>query len=85
MDVSLRVCPEALVGRQLRIYWHLDDAWFAGSVESWDPCNGQHKVVYEDGSCEELWMGLQRVRLLVSAGEQLTPPAAATLQQLADK
>lgn len=44
MDVSLRVSPEALLGRQLRIYWTLDDAWFAGSVEAWDPTRGQHKV-----------------------------------------
>jgi hypothetical protein len=44
MDVSMRVSPEALVGRQLRVYWALDDAWFAGSVEAWDPKTGQHKV-----------------------------------------
>lgn len=44
MDVSLRVSPDALVGRQLRVYWELDDAWFAGSVEAWDPRTARHKV-----------------------------------------
>jgi hypothetical protein len=44
MDVSMRLSPEALVGRQLRVYWEQDDAWFAGSVEAWDPKTAQHKV-----------------------------------------
>jgi hypothetical protein len=43
------------------------------------------QVVYEDGSSEELFMGLQRVRLLVSAGEQLARPDAATLLHLSTK
>lgn len=42
--MSMRVSPEALVGRQLRVYWVMDDAWFAGSVESWDPATARHKV-----------------------------------------
>ena len=32
MDVSARVAPEALVGRALRVYWELDDAWFLAEV-----------------------------------------------------
>jgi hypothetical protein len=43
------------------------------------------QVVYEDGSCEAVWMGVERVRLLLSAGEELTPPSAASLQQLSDR
>jgi hypothetical protein len=30
-------------------------------------------------------MGVERVRLLLSAGEELTPPSAASLQQLSDR
>jgi hypothetical protein len=32
MDVAARVAPEALVGRAVRIYWELDDAWFLGEI-----------------------------------------------------
>eukprot|EP00775_Hariotina_reticulata_P004536 gene4536-4788_t len=83
MDLTLRVAPEALVGRYLRVFWPLDDAWFLGSVEDWNPETATHKVVYDDGSTEQLWMGLQRVRLLISKGEQLPAPDASVLQQLA--
>jgi hypothetical protein len=44
MDVSLRVHPEALVGRVLRVFWRTDDAWFPGGVESYDASTGRHKV-----------------------------------------
>lgn len=41
------------------------------------------QVVYDDGEVGWLWMGVERVRLLITAGEELAPPDAATLQQLA--
>jgi len=41
------------------------------------------QVVYDDGSSEQLWMGVQRVRLLITAGEELQRPSAGTLQLLA--
>lgn len=44
MDLALRVAPEQLVGRALRVLWPLDDAWFLCTVESWDEATGQHKV-----------------------------------------
>jgi hypothetical protein len=44
MDVSLRMHPEALVGRVLRVFWKTDDAWFPGGVESYDASSGRHKV-----------------------------------------
>lgn len=43
------------------------------------------QVVYTDGQQEWLWMGLERVRLLISAGEELFGPDAGTLQQLAHR
>lgn len=44
MDVCLRLAPEALVGRVLRVFWAADDAWFPGGVESYDAATGRHKV-----------------------------------------
>jgi hypothetical protein len=43
------------------------------------------QVVYSDGETEWLWMGLERVRLLITAGEELAGPDAGTLQHLAHK
>jgi hypothetical protein len=37
MDVAARLSPEALVGRAVRIYWDLDDAWFLGEITGGRP------------------------------------------------
>jgi hypothetical protein len=44
LDVSMRLSPEGLVGRFLRVYWEANDAWFAGSVVEYDQNRAQHKV-----------------------------------------
>lgn len=43
------------------------------------------QVVYKDGQSENLWLGIQRVRLMISPGEQLPPPDALALRQLAQR
>ena len=36
--------PEALVGRQIRVFWADEDAWFSGRVGSYVADTGQHQV-----------------------------------------
>lgn len=43
-DVVLKLSPEALVGRQLRVHWPDDEAWFLGTVTQYFPETGQHQV-----------------------------------------
>jgi hypothetical protein len=43
------------------------------------------QVVYEDGDVASMWMGVERTRLLITAGEELQRPDAATLQMLANR
>jgi hypothetical protein len=43
------------------------------------------QVIYEDGDVAKMWMGVERTRLLITAGEELQRPDAATLQQLANR
>lgn len=49
--MSLRVSPEGLVGRDVRVYWVLDDAWFLGAVKSYDPDTARHEVSVPDAAC----------------------------------
>ena len=35
---------ESIVGRAVRILWPEDDAWFSGTIESYDNTSGQHTV-----------------------------------------
>jgi hypothetical protein len=41
------------------------------------------QVKYKDGEEEELWLGIEHVRLMIQPGEQLQPPDAATLRDVA--
>eukprot|EP00967_Tisochrysis_lutea_P137628 scaffold247355_cov24-Tisochrysis_lutea.AAC.1 len=40
------LAPEALVGRQVRVLWVGDDAWFMGNVTAYDPETGKHKLMF---------------------------------------
>ena len=44
IDSGAAVSAEAMVGRELRILWPDDDAWFCGTVDSYDSSSGQHMV-----------------------------------------
>ncbi len=43
-DVAVKLAPELLVGRKLRVYWPDDDGWYLGTVVSYNAQTGQHKV-----------------------------------------
>lgn len=43
-DVALRLEPELLVGRTIRVYWSEYDAWYLAQVASYSPDTGEHKV-----------------------------------------
>ncbi|KAL3130595.1 hypothetical protein ABBQ38_008399 [Trebouxia sp. C0009 RCD-2024] len=83
LDVTTRVAPQALVGRKLRVYWPDDDGWYLGTVAHFDPRTAQHKVAYDDGDKDELHLAMERVRLLMHAGETFVPPQAADLELVA--
>jgi hypothetical protein len=41
------------------------------------------QVKYKDGDAEDLWLGIEHVRLMIQPGEQLQPPDASTLRDVA--
>ena len=44
VDAATAISPEALVGRQIRVYWPEDDAWYLGTVGQYDPVACSHQV-----------------------------------------
>lgn len=44
VDVAAEVDPQQLVGRSLRVLWPDDEAWYLGTVTSFDPATGRHHV-----------------------------------------
>ncbi|KAL0042492.1 hypothetical protein WJX79_001550 [Trebouxia sp. C0005] len=81
--VAVKLSPEALVGRKLRVYWPEDDGWFLGTVAHYNAQTGQHRVEYDDGDRGDLHLAVERVRLLMHAGEIFGPAKPAELETLA--
>ena len=40
---------DSLVGCRVRVYWELDEAWYAGEVRQFIATTGHHVVCYDDG------------------------------------
>ncbi|XP_062194119.1 DNA mismatch repair protein MSH6-like isoform X2 [Phragmites australis] len=64
-----------VVGRRLRVYWPLDDAWYDGRVEAYDAGSCRHRVKYDDGDEEEVDLGKEKFEW--ATGEESTPPPRA--------
>lgn len=51
-----------LVGRAVRVYWPLDDAWYVANVYWYDARSNKHLVRYwEDGVVEEIDFGTEQI------------------------
>ncbi|KAI5057501.1 hypothetical protein GOP47_0027516 [Adiantum capillus-veneris] len=50
--------PPLIVGRRVEVYWPLDAAWYHGLISAYDNVQKKHKVSYDDG--EEEWLYLAR-------------------------
>ena len=79
VHVAALISPEDLVGRLIRVYWPDDDAWYLGTPISYDPTTGQHSMDYVDGTKENIYAAVERVRILLPAGEELPRAAPGAL------
>ncbi|KAI6672040.1 hypothetical protein NL676_006925 [Syzygium grande] len=49
-----------LVGRKIKVWWPLDEMFYYGVVQSYDPFRKRHKVLYDDGDIETLNLEKER-------------------------
>ncbi|GLJ26522.1 hypothetical protein SUGI_0513220 [Cryptomeria japonica] len=52
-----------IIGTRVKVFWPLDDDWYAGTVESFDRNLKRHHIVYDDG--DEEWLELARERFKI--------------------
>ncbi|KAJ7534582.1 hypothetical protein O6H91_13G100900 [Diphasiastrum complanatum] len=62
--------PLDLVGRKCKVFWPLDDDWYDGAIERYYPKKKKHKVIYEDGDEESLFLPDERLKLQMSLHEE---------------
>ncbi|XP_020234813.1 DNA mismatch repair protein MSH6 [Cajanus cajan] len=55
---------QEVVGRRIKVYWPLDNAWYEGSVKSFDSLTSKHLVRYDDDEEESLDLSKEKVHLL---------------------
>ncbi|CAN6166912.1 unnamed protein product [Urochloa humidicola] len=72
---------EEVVGRRLRVFWPLDDAWYEGRVEAYDASSRRHRVKYDDGDEEQVDLVKERFEW-IATGEESTQPPARKLRRL---
>uniref|UniRef100_A0A804UDM6 DNA mismatch repair protein n=1 Tax=Zea mays TaxID=4577 RepID=A0A804UDM6_MAIZE len=76
-DAALVPAPAAaeVVGRCLRVYWPLDDAWYKGKVEAYDAASRRHRVKYDDGDEEEVDLRKEKFEWAAVVEESTLLPA----------
>ncbi|KAL3721147.1 hypothetical protein ACJRO7_005897 [Eucalyptus globulus] len=48
------VPADKLIGRRIKVWWPLDEMFYDGLIQSYDPTMKRHKVLYDDGDKETL-------------------------------
>ena len=79
VDAAAVIEAAALVGHNIRVYWREEDAWYLGTVTSYNRETGEHHVDYVDGDQLDHIMALERVRILITQGAELPKPSAAAM------
>lgn len=54
-----------IIGSRVKVFWPLDDDWYAGTVESFDRNRKRHRIVYDDGDEEWLELGRERFKIQI--------------------
>ncbi|KAH9301915.1 hypothetical protein KI387_013498, partial [Taxus chinensis] len=58
-----------VIGRRIKVFWPLDDNWYAGHVKGFRLKTKQHHVVYDDGEEEWLLLRKEKIKIQVELGE----------------
>ena len=52
------------------MYWREERQWFTGTVKEFNPRNGKHKVIYDDGDEEHLILAAETFKWVKDPSEE---------------
>ncbi|CAN4097913.1 unnamed protein product [Withania somnifera] len=75
-------CDESLVGKKIKVWWPLDEAYYEGIVSHYDSAKKKFTVNYTDGDVEKINLSKERWQLVaddnMAEEEQVTSADAAS-------
>ncbi|RZC63734.1 hypothetical protein C5167_025482 [Papaver somniferum] len=63
---------QRIVGKRIKVYWDGSRRWFTGCVESFDSKKKLHRILYNDGDVDGLYLPDERFELEVVTSEGFT-------------
>lgn len=79
-----RFCPNCMIGKQVRVFWPVDNSWYIGCVQQFDASTGEHLLKYEDDDTEWVQIGESNTTINPSAPHSVPPQMGALPQQMTD-
>ncbi|KAI3846086.1 hypothetical protein MKW92_026413 [Papaver armeniacum] len=58
-----------IIGKRIKVYWDGSRRWFTGRIESFDSKKKLHRILYNDGDVDELYLPDERFELEVVTSE----------------
>jgi DNA mismatch repair protein MSH6 len=52
------------IGKRIKVYWPLDDAWYEGVVKSFDTVTNKHRIHYDDDEEESIDISKEKIEWL---------------------
>ncbi|XP_045796894.1 DNA mismatch repair protein MSH6 [Trifolium pratense] len=52
------------IGKRIKVYWPLDDAWYEGVVKSFDSVTSKHRIRYDDDEEESIDISKEKIEWL---------------------
>ena len=46
-----------MIGKKVRVFWPVDNSWYTGTVQQYDPLTGEHLLKYDDEDTEWVRIG----------------------------
>ncbi|KAI3962183.1 hypothetical protein MKW98_005814 [Papaver atlanticum] len=63
---------QRIIGKRIKVYWDGSRRWFTGRIESFDSKKKLHRILYNDGDVDELYLPDERFELEVVMSEGFT-------------
>ena len=54
---NCRFCANCMIGKKVRVFWPVDNSWYIGTVQQYDPASGEHLLMYDDSDTEWVKIG----------------------------